>query len=535
MHKVTIIPRGRALGVTMQLPEQDRYSMDREQILQNIAVLFGGRIAEEIFMGQMTTGASNDFERATEMARNMVTRWGMSDELGPMVYGENEGEVFLGRSVTMHKNVSETTMQKVDAEIRRIIDQQYQLARKLIEDNRDKVEVMAKALLEWETLDAEQINDIMEGRPPRPPKPAAPPAPPSKDTPPTAPRRPRRPRPPEAGGGRRQPRHEGLRIRDDPRSAGVEIGASFHVPRHPSCHDSSAAAGSALDLSRPLVMGVVNVTPDSFSDGGQVPRARRRRRARAAADRGRRGHRRRRRRIEPARAPRRSRSRRSCARVAAGARGAARRAGARCRSIPRKPEVMRAALAAGAAMVNDITALAAPGALEAVAGERLRGVPHAHAGRAADDAGAPRLRATWCARCGTSLPARVAAAERAGIARERIVIDPGFGFGKTLEHNLELLRRLRELAGLGVPVLAGWSRKVEPGPDHRPRRRADRVHASVAAALIAVQNGAQHRARARRRRHARCAGGLAGRHGSSGNGSMRHEFAVTLAVTVMPA
>ena len=177
VHKVTIIPRGRALGVTMQLPEEDRYSMDREQILQNIAVLFGGRIAEEVFMGQMTTGASNDFERATDLARSMVTRWGMSDELGPMVYGENEGEVFLGRSVTMHKNVSETTMQKVDAEIRRIIDQQYALARKMIEDNRDKVERMAKALLEWETLDADQINDIMEGRPPRPPKPAQTPDP----------------------------------------------------------------------------------------------------------------------------------------------------------------------------------------------------------------------------------------------------------------------------------------------------------------------------------------------------------------------
>jgi len=178
VHKVTIIPRGRALGVTMQLPAEDRYSMDREQLLQNIAVLFGGRIAEEIFMGQMTTGASNDFERATDLARSMVTRWGMSAELGPMVYGENEGEVFLGRSVTVHKNVSETTMQKVDAEIRRIIDQQYALARKIIEDNRDKVEAMAKALLEWETLDADQINDIMEGRPPRPPKPAQNPIPP---------------------------------------------------------------------------------------------------------------------------------------------------------------------------------------------------------------------------------------------------------------------------------------------------------------------------------------------------------------------
>lgn len=185
VHKVTIIPRGRALGVTMQLPIEDRYSMDREQILQNIAVLFGGRIAEEVFMGQMTTGASNDFERATDMARRMVTQWGMSDSLGPMVYGENEGEVFLGRSITTHKNVSEATMQKVDVEIRRIIDQQYALARKIIEENRDKVEVMAKALLEWETIDADQIGDIMEGRPPRPPKPAPAPAqqPPKDNTP----------------------------------------------------------------------------------------------------------------------------------------------------------------------------------------------------------------------------------------------------------------------------------------------------------------------------------------------------------------
>ena len=186
VHKVTIIPRGRALGVTMQLPEQDRFSMDKEHILQNIAVLFGGRVAEEVFMGQMTTGASNDFERATEMARRMVTQWGMSDKLGPMVYGENEGEVFLGRSVTTHKNVSEATMQQVDAEIRRIIDEQYKLARKLIEDNHDKVEKMATALLEWETLDADQINDIMEGRDPRPPKPPAPTSPPPKDSAPSA-------------------------------------------------------------------------------------------------------------------------------------------------------------------------------------------------------------------------------------------------------------------------------------------------------------------------------------------------------------
>lgn len=172
VHKVTIIPRGRALGLTMQLPSEDRYSMDKVRILSTIAVLFGGRIAEEVFMHQMTTGASNDFERATDMARKMVTQWGMSEALGTMVYGENEGEVFLGRSVTTHKNISEASMQKVDAEIRRILDQQYALARQLIESNRDKMEAMARALLEWETIDAEQIDDIMSGNPPRPPKPA---------------------------------------------------------------------------------------------------------------------------------------------------------------------------------------------------------------------------------------------------------------------------------------------------------------------------------------------------------------------------
>jgi cell division protease FtsH len=194
VHKVTIIPRGRALGLTMQLPSEDRYSMDKVRILDTIAVLFGGRIAEEIFMHQMTTGASNDFERATDMARKMVTQWGMSDALGPMVYGENDGEVFLGRSVTTHKNVSEATMQKVDEEIRRIIDQQYALARGLIEANRDKIEAMTKALLEWETLDADQLNDIMAGIPPRPPKPAyvAPPPPP-QDATPTAPATPTQP------------------------------------------------------------------------------------------------------------------------------------------------------------------------------------------------------------------------------------------------------------------------------------------------------------------------------------------------------
>ena len=186
VHKVTIIPRGRALGVTMQLPEQDRYAYDREYLMSRIAVLFGGRIAEEVFMNQMTTGASNDFERATQMARDMVTRYGMSEALGPMVYAENEGEVFLGRSVTTHKNMSEATMQKVDSEIRRIIDVQYALARKVIEEHRESVEAMAQVLLEFETIDAEQIDDIMAGKPPRAPKASTTriPRPPRHDGPP---------------------------------------------------------------------------------------------------------------------------------------------------------------------------------------------------------------------------------------------------------------------------------------------------------------------------------------------------------------
>jgi cell division protease FtsH len=170
VHKVTIIPRGRALGVAFYLPEKDNNSPDKEYMLANIAALYAGRIAEEVFMGQQTVGASNDFQRATQIARDMVMKYGMSESLGPMVYAENEGEVFLGRSVTRTTNISESTMQKVDAEIRKILDGQYALARGLIEAERDKVEAIALALLEWETIYREQMDDIMEGRSPRPPK-----------------------------------------------------------------------------------------------------------------------------------------------------------------------------------------------------------------------------------------------------------------------------------------------------------------------------------------------------------------------------
>ncbi len=167
VHKVTIMPRGWALGVTWQLPEHDNISGYKDKMLEEISILFGGRIAEEIFVGQMSTGASNDFSRATKLARSMVTRFGMSDGLGVMVYEDSQAEGYFGGP---SKTISEATQQKVDAEIRNILDTQYALARRLLEENRDKVEAMTKALLEWETLDAEQVNDIMDGNEPRLPK-----------------------------------------------------------------------------------------------------------------------------------------------------------------------------------------------------------------------------------------------------------------------------------------------------------------------------------------------------------------------------
>jgi cell division protease FtsH len=171
VHKVTIMPRGMALGVTWQLPEFDRVNLYKDRMLEELAILFGGRAAEEVFLNSMSTGASNDFERATKMARDMVTRYGMSDSLGTMVYVDTEQQGMFGPNSS--KSVSELTQQKVDAEIRSLIDSQYAMARSILENNKDKVEAMVQALMDWETIDAEQINDIMDGRPPRAPKPVA--------------------------------------------------------------------------------------------------------------------------------------------------------------------------------------------------------------------------------------------------------------------------------------------------------------------------------------------------------------------------
>lgn len=173
VYKVSIIPRGRALGVTMFLPEEDRYSLSKRALTSQICSLFGGRIAEEMTLGfdGVTTGASNDIMRATQLAKNMVTKWGLSEKLGPLMYAEEEGEVFLGRSMgSQASNVSGETARQIDEEVRRIIDECYATAKKLLVENRDKLDAMAEALMKYETIDAEQIDDIMNGREPREPR-----------------------------------------------------------------------------------------------------------------------------------------------------------------------------------------------------------------------------------------------------------------------------------------------------------------------------------------------------------------------------
>ena len=172
VHKVTIIPRGRALGVTMYLPEEDKYSISKEKLESNISSLFGGRLAEEMTLGSdgVTTGAANDIERATEIARNMVTKWGLSDRLGPLTYSEDDGEVFLGRSVTQHKQVSDITAHNIDEEVRKIIDRNYERAKKILRKHEKKLHIMAKALMKYETIGSDQVLDIMEGREPRIPE-----------------------------------------------------------------------------------------------------------------------------------------------------------------------------------------------------------------------------------------------------------------------------------------------------------------------------------------------------------------------------
>ena len=171
IHKVTIIPRGRALGLTWYLPEGDRYSTSKRRLESKISSAFGGRIAEELIFGAdgITTGASSDIEHATDLARNMVTKWGLSERLGPLSYSEEDGEVFLGRQMTQHKQVSDETAHTIDEEIRRLIDLNYKRAKEILESNLDKLHAMAEALVKYETIDETQIKDIMAGKTPKPP------------------------------------------------------------------------------------------------------------------------------------------------------------------------------------------------------------------------------------------------------------------------------------------------------------------------------------------------------------------------------
>ncbi|MDN5940082.1 MAG: ATP-dependent metalloprotease, partial [Salinisphaera sp.] len=172
VYKVTIVPRGRALGVTMFLPEEDRYSYSKQRLNSQICSLFGGRLAEEIIFGKdcVTTGASNDIERVTDIARNMVTKWGLSERMGPLTYGSEDDEVFLGKSVTQHKNISDETAHAIDVEIRAIVDDCYGRAKQILDDNMDKLHMMADALMKYETIDRKQIDEIMAGHEPGPPK-----------------------------------------------------------------------------------------------------------------------------------------------------------------------------------------------------------------------------------------------------------------------------------------------------------------------------------------------------------------------------
>ncbi|KAG0162198.1 hypothetical protein DFQ30_002701 [Apophysomyces sp. BC1015] len=432
------MPRGWALGVTWQLPEHDRVNLYRDKMLEEIAILFGGRVAEEVFLNSMSTGASNDFERATKMARDMVTRYGMSDVLGTMVYIDTEQDGMLGRLSS--RSVSEATQQKVDAEIRRILDEQYALARKLLEDNREKVESMVKALLEWETIDADQINDIMSGNDPRPPKNLPPP---SGDAP--------------SG------------------SAGPASGATLQCGRF------------KLTLARPLVMGILNVTPDSFSDSGRFIG------------------------VDAARA-------RAGQMIDEGADlidigGESTRPGAppvpleeelarvlplidalRDTGVPisvdtYKPDVMRAVLDAGADLINDIWGLRQPGAIDAVRDARCGLCVMHMLGEPRTMQREPQYRDVVADVRGF-LEARIRALLQAGVAAQRLCVDPGFGFGKTLEHNFRLLRELPDTAPAGVPILIGLSRKSMIGAATGRAAPRERVAGSIAGMLAAVERGA---------------------------------------------
>ena len=382
VHKVTIMPRGFALGLTWQLPEHDALSGYKDKMLEEISILFGGRIAEEIFVGQMSTGASNDFSRATKLARAMVTRFGMSDSMGVMVYEDSENEGFFGGAT---KTISEATQQKVDAEIRSILDTQYALSRRLLEENRDKVEAMTRALLDWETIDAEQINDIMAGHEPR-----------QSATSNLTKRNP----PGDSGSGRRVAERDGasLIVRTYLRK-GIPQDAFFSFPFLLPVPDATFPAMRPLRLrARRHAAGDGHPQrhPRFVFRRRPLPGARVRHFARRRDGRRRRRHDRHRRRIEPARLARRAAGRRTAPRDAGAVRAARPRQGAVGRHLQARSD----ARSDHRRRRHDQRHQRLPRAGRARGGgrQRLRAVRDAHAEHAGNDAAATRSTPTWWAR-----------------------------------------------------------------------------------------------------------------------------------------
>ncbi len=502
VHKATIIPRGRALGMVMQLPERDKLSMTYEQMTSRLAILYGGRVAEELIFGKekITSGASNDISQATKLARAMVTKWGYSDELGIVEYGENQEEVFLGHSVARNQNVSEDTAKVIDAEIKRLTQAGYAEAKRIMTEKLADLHTLAKALLEYETLSGDEIIAVLKGIPPRRDEPEmiAPPGPrssvplaprPAPAPIPPAPRRNRleasRPQPPRRSRGGRTADRAGV-DRAGRSAARVDEGDPTPSARAKPIPGTPPRRGGA----RPLVMGIVNVTPDSFSDGGRfldadAALAHARRLIAEGAD------------IldiggestRPGAAP--AGEAEEIARVVPVIEALRRESDMPISVDTMKPAVARAALAAGATMWNDVTALGwSPESCATAAALGCEVVLMHMQGEPRTMQKQPRY-GDVVAEVAAFLGARAEAAIAAGVAREKIWVDPGFGFGKTPAHNLELIRSLPQIAALGFPVVIGASRKSSIARIAGDASTADqRLGGSIALALAAAKAGA---------------------------------------------